>query len=41
MGTDCDGMCLARSRTCSPIKPLFGCQDVLADNGTVGTVCVD
>lgn len=40
-GTDCDGLCLARSRSCSPIKPLFGCQDVLSDNGTPATLCLD
>lgn len=27
--SDCEGDCLARSRSCSPIKPLFGCNEVL------------
>jgi hypothetical protein len=40
-GTDCDGVCLARSRTCAPVKPLLGCQEVLTDNGAPATLCVD
>ncbi len=39
--SDCDGLCLARSRTCAPIKPLFGCNDVLAENGALSTVCIE
>jgi len=38
---DCDGECLARSRTCSPIKPLFGCNAVLMDNGAEVALCLD
>ena len=38
---DCDGLCLARSRTCAPIKPLFGCHEALLDNGRPATVCLD
>ncbi len=39
--TDCDGRCLARSRTCSPIDPLFGCNEILQANGTRVTLCLD
>jgi hypothetical protein len=39
VGSDCEGVCLARSRTCSPIKPLFGCNDVLTNAGRLTTVC--
>ena len=39
--TDCEAVCLARSRTCSPIKPFFGCQDVLTSAGARTTLCVD
>lgn len=39
--SDCDGFCLARSRTCAPTKPFFGCHEVLSSNGTVSTVCVN
>lgn len=38
---DCDGECLARSRSCSPIKPLFGCNAVLMDNGAEVTLCLE
>ncbi|MEN9408842.1 MAG: hypothetical protein RL216_816 [Pseudomonadota bacterium] len=38
---DCDGECLARSRSCSPIKPLFGCNAVLMDTGAEVTLCID
>jgi len=37
----CDGLCLARSRSCAPVKPLFGCNDILTDNGTAATLCID
>ena len=26
-------LCLARSQTCAPFKPLFGCNEILQDNG--------
>jgi hypothetical protein len=37
----CDGDCLARSGTCSPIKPLIGCNEVLADSGMRVTQCIE
>ena len=39
--TDCLGFCLARSRTCSPIEPFFGCHQVLSSGGLPQTVCVE
>lgn len=39
--TDCDGECLARSRTCSPIKPILGCQDILSSSGKTSRLCVN
>ncbi|MBT0958740.1 hypothetical protein IV417_15225 [Alphaproteobacteria bacterium KMM 3653] len=39
--SDCEGFCLARSRTCAPVAPLFGCNEVLTDRGTVSTICVE
>ena len=39
--SDCEGLCLARSRTCAPVKPLFGCHDILTDSGTPATICID
>ncbi len=41
VGTDCEGLCLARSRTCAPVVPLFGCNDVITDSGLPATVCID
>ncbi|AZL60246.1 hypothetical protein EI545_16305 [Tabrizicola piscis] len=37
----CDGQCLARSGTCSPVEPLLGCNDVLQNNGARVTLCID
>ncbi len=39
--SDCEGLCLARSRTCAPIVPMFGCNEVLLANGRRATVCLD
>ena len=39
--SDCEGDCLARSNTCAPIAPLFGCNDILQDNGVMVTLCID
>ncbi len=39
--TDCEGFCLARSRTCSPVEPFFGCHEVLSAGGLPQTVCVE
>jgi hypothetical protein len=39
--SDCEGQCLARSGTCAPFMPLFGCNDVLEQNGSRVTLCID
>lgn len=39
--TDCDGLCLARSGTCAPFTPLFGCNEVLEKDGRRVTLCID
>lgn len=39
--TDCESACLARSMTCAPLEPLFGCQEILGANGERLTQCVD
>ena len=38
---DCMGMCLARSGTCAPIMPLFGCNEVLDKQGRRVTLCIE
>lgn len=39
--SQCDGVCLARSGTCSPFKPLYGCNEILQDNGARVTLCLE
>lgn len=39
--TDCQGMCLARSRTCTPFKPFFGCHEVFSSGGARQTRCIN
>ncbi len=40
-GRDCEGLCLARSQTCAPVKPFFGCHEILSDSGLRSTLCID
>lgn len=40
-GTECDGECLARSGTCAPVTPLFGCNEIFQDDGRRVTLCID
>ena len=39
--TDCTSECLARTKTCAPITPLFGCNDILDSLGRSVTLCRD
>ena len=39
--SDCTTFCLARSRTCAPVSPLFGCNEILDDLGRSVNICVD
>lgn len=39
--SDCESACLARSRTCAPMQPIFGCQEVFTSAGQRETVCRD
>jgi hypothetical protein len=39
--TDCEGECLARSRTCAPVTPLRGCHDVLDSSGRSTRLCLE
>lgn len=38
---DCEGDCLARSGTCAPVAPLFGCHDILMSTGARAMQCRD
>ena len=37
---DCSSVCLARSRTCAPIQPMFGCTEILNEFGGRMTECI-
>lgn len=39
--SQCEGACLARSGTCSPIRPLLGCNEILQDDGARVTLCIN
>lgn len=39
--TDCESACLARSNTCAPLQPLFGCNEILTATGVRLTQCVN
>ncbi len=38
--SQCSGWCLAETRTCSPVRPYFGCHE-LYENGQIQALCVD
>ncbi|GGH55791.1 hypothetical protein GVY41_11720 [Frigidibacter albus] len=38
---DCSSACLARSLSCAPLQPLFGCHEVLTDRGQRVTQCIE
>ncbi|MBK8439386.1 MAG: hypothetical protein IPL38_07720 [Rhodobacter sp.] len=38
---DCEGQCLADTKTCSKVSPIFGCYDYLDETGQVVGICVD
>lgn len=38
---ECQGQCLARSGTCSPIDPMIGCNDILEADGRMVTLCLN
>jgi len=39
--SDCQGFCLARSRTCAPQTPFFGCHEILSASGARQTICTE
>lgn len=38
--SECSGVCLADTRTCSPLRPMVGCFSYL-DQGETFEICVD
>lgn len=39
--SDCEGFCLAETRTCAPVTPIFGCTAILNEDGQEITLCMD
>jgi len=39
--SDCSTQCLARSGTCAPFWPIFGCTEVIQNNGAVARLCLE
>ena len=39
--TDCESLCLARSRTCAPTTPFLGCHEILTNGGQRATQCIN
>ena len=39
--SDCESICLARSRTCAPTTPFLGCHQILTDGGQIATQCIN
>lgn len=38
---DCEGVCLADTKTCSKVTPMFGCYEFLDEQGRQLAICVD
>ncbi len=39
--SQCSTDCLARTRTCAPVSPLFGCHEIFDDTGRTVVLCRD
>lgn len=39
--SDCSGACMADTMTCSKVTPLFGCYEVMMEDGQKAGLCVD
>jgi hypothetical protein len=39
--SDCTTQCLARSRSCAPFWPIFGCTEVVQNDGRVVQLCLE
>lgn len=39
--SDCESLCLARSRTCAPTEPFLGCHEIITDGGGIATQCIN
>jgi len=41
VSSDCESLCLARSRTCAPTDPFLGCHEILTEGGGRATQCIN
>lgn len=39
--SDCSGLCLAETNTCSKVTPMFGCFEFLDETGQKVGICID
>ena len=39
--SDCSGACLGETMTCSAVTPMFGCFEVVMEDGQKAGLCVD
>lgn len=39
--SQCEGYCLARSQTCAPVTPLYGCHETISSAGGMQRVCLE
>ena len=39
--SDCTGLCLAETRSCAPVTPIFGCHAILDEDGEETVICID
>ena len=39
--SDCSGACLGETMTCSTMTPMFGCYEVVMEDGQKAGLCVD
>lgn len=41
VASDCQGDCLARSGSCAPVAPLYGCHEIALESGGRAMQCRD
>ena len=39
--SDCNSLCLAETKTCAPVTPMFGCHSILMEDGEEAEICID
>lgn len=39
--SDCEGVCLGETHSCSAVTPMFGCFKMIDENGRMEELCID